>query len=143
VLAGVHKRLAAMWPWPVAALAPLAVLAVLPVRPLVLVASAAAGLSALPTAEIVRRARLALERYGFTRAEPVAARVVKEPHATPAFSPQAAQARPGADAGIAGLAFAGDWTATGLPATIEGAVQSGITAARAILPRPTATEVPA
>jgi len=112
-------------------------------RPLVLVASAAADLSLLPTAEIVRRARLALERYGFTRAEPVAERVVKEPHATPAFTPQAAQARPGADAGVPGLAFAGDWTATGLPATIEGAVKSGIIAARAILPRPTAMEVPA
>jgi len=42
VLAGVHKRVAAMWPWPIAALAPLAVLAVLPVRPLVLVALLAA-----------------------------------------------------------------------------------------------------
>jgi len=44
---------------------------------------------------------------------------------------------------VPGLAFAGDWTATGLPATIEGAVRSGLTAAHAILPRPTAMEVPA
>jgi monoamine oxidase len=34
---------------------------------------------------------------------------------------------------VRGLYLAGDWTATGLPATIEGAVQSGYTAAQAIL----------
>ncbi|MBP9123326.1 MAG: FAD-dependent oxidoreductase, partial [Ignavibacteriaceae bacterium] len=32
-----------------------------------------------------------------------------------------------------GLFFAGDWTDTGLPATIEGAVLSGRTAARKII----------
>ena len=110
-------------------------------RPVVLVASAAGALAALPTAEIVAGARQALERYGFTRAAPVAARVVKEPHATPVFTPGATRARPGADSGVPGLAFAGDWTATGLPATIEGAVQSGLTAARSVILRhPTATE---
>ena len=34
---------------------------------------------------------------------------------------------------IAGFALAGDWTDTGLPATIESAVVSGHAAARAIL----------
>jgi low temperature requirement protein LtrA len=38
VLAGVHQRLSAMWPWPVVALAPLAVLGVLGVPALLLVA---------------------------------------------------------------------------------------------------------
>jgi low temperature requirement protein LtrA len=37
VLAGVHQRISAMWPWPVVALAPLAVLAVLGVPVLALV----------------------------------------------------------------------------------------------------------
>ena len=34
---------------------------------------------------------------------------------------------------VRGLFLAGDWIDTGLPATIESAVQSGHTAARAIL----------
>jgi protoporphyrinogen oxidase len=108
-------------------------------RPVVLVASAAQALLPLPTAEIVARARRALTRHGLTDAQPVASRVVKEPHATPAFTPAAAPARPSGDSGIPGQAFAGDWTATGLPATIESAVASGLTAS-AILGRPPATE---
>jgi monoamine oxidase len=31
------------------------------------------------------------------------------------------------------LVLAGDWTATGLPSTIEGAIRSGTTAAQALL----------
>jgi len=108
-------------------------------RPVVLVASAAQALLPLPTAEIVARARRALARHGLTDAAPVASRVVKEPHATPAFTPAAARARPSGDSGVPGLAFAGDWTATGLPATIESAVTSGLTAS-GILGRPPATE---
>ena len=101
--------------------------------PVALVASAARELCALPTAQIVERARAALEAYGVTRLSPVASRVVKEPRATPAFDPAGAARRPGVESGHAGLAFAGDWTATGLPATIEGAVVSGEAAARAVL----------
>jgi uncharacterized protein with NAD-binding domain and iron-sulfur cluster len=41
--------------------------------------------------------------------------------------------RPPARTPVQGLFLAGDWTATGLPATIEGAVQSGYTAAREVL----------
>ncbi|HEX5411231.1 MAG TPA: hydroxysqualene dehydroxylase HpnE [Terriglobia bacterium] len=59
--------------------------------------------------------------------------VIKERFAT--FSPcvGADALRPGAMTPIRGLYLAGDWTDTGLPATIEGAVQSGYTAAEAIL----------
>ena len=59
--------------------------------------------------------------------------VIKERFAT--FSPgcDAEALRPGAVTPVRGLYLAGDWTATGLPATIEGAVQSGYTATRAIL----------
>ena len=55
--------------------------------------------------------------------------VIKERFAT--FSPAvgAENARPTARTPIRGLFLAGDWTATGLPATIEGAVKSGYTAA--------------
>jgi zeta-carotene desaturase len=59
--------------------------------------------------------------------------VIKERFAT--FSPtwEAEQVRPTARTPVRGLYLAGDWTATGLPATIESAVRSGYTAAEAIL----------
>lgn len=59
--------------------------------------------------------------------------VIKERLAT--FSPCVGvnALRPAAKGPIAGLYLAGDWTATGLPATIEGAVQSGYTAAQHVL----------
>jgi hydroxysqualene dehydroxylase len=59
--------------------------------------------------------------------------IVKERFAT--FSPrwEVEAMRPTARTPVPGLVLAGDWTATGLPATIEGAVQSGYTAARTIL----------
>jgi len=59
--------------------------------------------------------------------------VVKERSATFSPSCDADEVRPPAQTPVKGLFLAGDWTATGLPATIEGAVQSGYTAARAIL----------
>jgi len=59
--------------------------------------------------------------------------LIKERFAT--FSPtwEAEQVRPSTTTPVRGLYLAGDWTATGLPATIEGAVQSGYSAAEAIL----------
>lgn len=64
-------------------------------------------------------------------------RVVREKRAT--FQATAAQAarRPASDwparhAGLTNVVLAGDWTATGLPATIEGAISSGIAAAAAV-----------
>ena len=59
--------------------------------------------------------------------------VIKERYATFSPSPEAEPLRPPARTPIRGLFLAGDWTATGLPATIEGAVQSGYTAAREFL----------
>jgi uncharacterized protein with NAD-binding domain and iron-sulfur cluster len=40
--------------------------------------------------------------------------------------------RPQAKTALANLVLAGDWTQTGLPATIEGALRSGETAARLV-----------
>ena len=59
-------------------------------------------------------------------------RVVKERRAT--FAATAAQQalRPPARTQFANLALAGDWTDTGLPATIEGAIRSGRTAAEVL-----------
>jgi hydroxysqualene dehydroxylase len=59
--------------------------------------------------------------------------VIKERFATFSPSVEAAAVRPPALTPIRGLYLAGDWTQTGLPATIESAVRSGYTAAREIL----------
>jgi hydroxysqualene dehydroxylase len=60
-------------------------------------------------------------------------RVVKERRATIAATAAQERLRPGARTELANLALAGDWTATGLPATIEGAIRSGRTAADLLL----------
>ncbi len=60
-------------------------------------------------------------------------RVVKEKRATFAATPAQDARRPGAATAWRNLALAGDWTATGLPATIEGAIRSGRTAAHHLL----------
>jgi hypothetical protein len=63
-------------------------------------------------------------------------RIVKEKRATPLQSPDAAVARWPHRTAWTNLALAGDWTATGLPATIEGAVRSGEEAARLLVTTP-------
>ncbi len=60
-------------------------------------------------------------------------RVVKEKRATFAATAAQEKLRPGARTPLRNLALAGDWTATGLPATIEGAIRSGRTAATHLL----------
>jgi squalene-associated FAD-dependent desaturase len=61
--------------------------------------------------------------------------VVKERRATFAATPAQAARRPQAATRWANLLLAGDWTATGLPATIEGAIRSGHKAAALALPK--------
>jgi squalene-associated FAD-dependent desaturase len=58
--------------------------------------------------------------------------IVKERRATFAATPEEAARRPAATTRWPNLVLAGDWTATGLPATIEGAVRSGYAAAAAL-----------
>ncbi len=55
--------------------------------------------------------------------------VVKEKHATMSPTPEAERLRPAAPTALHGFVLAGDWTATGLPPTIESAVESGERAA--------------
>ena len=55
--------------------------------------------------------------------------IVKEKRATFAATPEQDAKRPAAKTGWPNLFLAGDWTQTGLPATIEGAVSSGESAA--------------
>jgi squalene-associated FAD-dependent desaturase len=59
-------------------------------------------------------------------------RVVKEKRATFAATPAQLRRRPGAVTAHHNLYLAGDWTDTGLPSTIEGAIRSGFAAAQAI-----------
>ena len=56
-------------------------------------------------------------------------RIVKEKRATFAATPSQQARRPGARTQWRNLLLAGDWTATGLPATIEGSIRSGYRAA--------------
>jgi squalene-associated FAD-dependent desaturase len=58
--------------------------------------------------------------------------VIREPRATFSLAPGGPD-RPGAVTRLRGFFLAGDWTDTGLPATIEGAVRSGYVAADAAL----------
>jgi squalene-associated FAD-dependent desaturase len=74
-------------------------------------------------------------------------RILKERRATFAATPEQNKKRPAARTRFDNVALAGDWTATGLPATIEGAVRSGYKAASIILgagataPRPVVASV--
>ena len=58
--------------------------------------------------------------------------IVRERRATFAATPAQDARRPGAETRWHNLALAGDWTDTGLPATIEGAIRSGNRAADVI-----------
>jgi hydroxysqualene dehydroxylase len=59
--------------------------------------------------------------------------IVKERRATFAATPVQVARRPKTRTALANLVLAGDWTDTGLPATIEGAIRSGFSAAAALL----------
>jgi monoamine oxidase len=54
--------------------------------------------------------------------------VVKDARATFAPAPGQATRRPGARTPVEGVVLAGNWTSTGWPATMEGAVRSGLAA---------------
>ncbi|WP_428377918.1 hydroxysqualene dehydroxylase HpnE [Lichenicoccus sp.] len=59
-------------------------------------------------------------------------RVLREKRATFAATTAQQKLRPGSRTDLRNLVLAGDWTDTGLPATIEGAIRSGKTAVRAL-----------
>jgi uncharacterized protein with NAD-binding domain and iron-sulfur cluster len=59
--------------------------------------------------------------------------VTHSPRATFRVAPGSRRLRPGAVTALPGLYLAGAWTDTGWPATMEGAVRSGLTAAAAAL----------
>jgi zeta-carotene desaturase len=97
-----------------------------------LVSSGASSIAALGNDDLIR---LAFEEIveAFPRARSVRlvrGTVIREPHATFSLAP-GQPARPDTITPVGGLFLAGDWIATGLPATIESAVRSGHRAADA------------
>lgn len=59
--------------------------------------------------------------------------VVKEAESTISFPPGSDSLRPGPESPLSNLFLAGDWTATGWPPTMEGAVRSGYRAAECVM----------
>jgi zeta-carotene desaturase len=106
-------------------------------RYLQLVVSASRDLTNVARNEIVDIAMGDLRLY-FPRvleANLVKAHVVKEQRATFSAAPGTESLRPTAESGPANVILAGDWTRTGWPATMEGAVRSGYLAAEAVAER--------
>ncbi|HXM45858.1 MAG TPA: hydroxysqualene dehydroxylase HpnE [Bryobacteraceae bacterium] len=103
-------------------------------RYLQLVVSAARGLAATSRADIVALALAELGEF-FPRVREARlekAHVIKELRATFSPAPGAEELRPPAETNRPDLFLAGDWTNSGWPATMEGAVRSGYLAAEAV-----------
>jgi squalene-associated FAD-dependent desaturase len=97
------------------------------------VSSGAPELEALRGRELVELiARALTERLG--PAELLWSRVSREPEATIAVRPGSEAHRPGPQTSRPNVTRAGAWTGTGWPPTMEGAVRSGLAAARALEP---------
>ncbi len=89
----------------------------------------------LPADALVQESMADLRRLipAVRSARILGSRVIKERHATFSARPGTDRLRPGPETPIRSLILAGDWTDTGLPATIEGAVRSGFRAAENVL----------
>ncbi len=99
-----------------------------------LVVSSSKALVEKPRGEIIEMALVELGEFFPTAREAklVKATVIKEVHATYSALPGADAYRPPAATGWPRVFLAGDWTLTGWPATMEGAVRSGYLAAEAV-----------
>jgi squalene-associated FAD-dependent desaturase len=99
------------------------------------VVSAARQFRALGHEELQRRvlAELAIVFPTATTTAVLRSRVITEQAATISVVPGVDRWRPPPDSPLPNLLLAGDWTATGWPATMEGAVRSGYRAAEALL----------
>jgi squalene-associated FAD-dependent desaturase len=99
-----------------------------------LVVSASKSLVEMQRQEIIDLAirELAMFFPVVAQAKLIKAAVVKEVRATYSIRPKLDLLRPKAPGPWPGIFLAGDWTATGWPATMEGAVRSGYLAAEAV-----------
>ena len=79
--------------------------------------------------------------YGVAETPMPPSRIVKEKRATFAATPAQVRRRPAPATSWKNLFLAGDWVENGLPATIEGAIRSGATAARLALGSPAEKEL--
>ncbi len=95
------------------------------------VRSEALDLVDLPREAVLERLHRQLQEYlpGFQPGDVIRSLVLKEKRATPLMEPGCARLRLPQHTAVPNLCLAGDWTDTGLPATIEGAVASGFQAA--------------
>ncbi len=103
-------------------------------RYLQLVVSASRSLTPMPRAEIIELAVTELAEFfpAVREAKLEKAHVVKEVRATFSALPNLESYRPLNRTAIPNLFLAGDWTRSGWPATMEGAVRSGYLAAEAV-----------
>ena len=103
-------------------------------RYLELVVSASRSLLEMSRGEVIDLALRELSEYfpEVREAKLVKAHVVKEVRATFSAQPGLDAKRPSAETRIENLFLAGDWTRSGWPATMEGAVRSGYIAAEAV-----------
>jgi squalene-associated FAD-dependent desaturase len=99
-----------------------------------LVVSASKSLVTMPRKEIIDLAMRELSQFfpALTSANLLKAAVVKEVRATYSIRPGLDRLRPPAASPWPAIFLAGDWTATGWPATMEGAARSGYYAAEAL-----------
>ena len=100
-----------------------------------LVISASRGLLGLSRQEIINLCSKELSDVlpATRQARLVKATVIKEAHATFSPEPGCDRWRPAHYTSLKNFFLAGDWTATGWPATMEGAVRSGYLAAESLL----------
>ncbi len=92
--------------------------------------SAAERFLATPREELAEKIWAEVQAVaGFSAPLPVW-QIIKEKRATFAATPAQDRLRPGPATKWRNLRLAGDWTQTGLPATIEGAIRSGVSAAK-------------
>lgn len=98
------------------------------------VVSASRSLLTLPRNEVIALTVRELGEFlpGVREAQLVKAHVVKEARATFSACPGLEDLRPGSVTPLRNLVIAGDWTRSGWPATMEGAVRSGYLAAEAV-----------
>lgn len=99
-----------------------------------LVVSASRGLVEMSKQDVVAMALRELAEFfpEVARAKLEKAHVVKEIRATFSAAPGLESRRPPSRTGIPNLFLGGDWTKSGWPATMEGAVRSGYLAAEAV-----------
>jgi zeta-carotene desaturase len=102
-------------------------------RHIQLVVSASRSLTEMPRADVIALALKELAEFfpAAAQAKLEKGHVVKEIRATFSAAPGLETRRPSARTSIENLFLAGDWTRSGWPATMEGAVRSGYLAAEA------------